>query len=104
MKRGVWKIGTIEFAVALKALSEGSTVESRVKFLQEAAIMAQFRHSNIVSLYGVISKDEPVGSKYNHIATATKSTCDILHKAHHATESIVLSYIHTYMVADDASS
>ena len=78
-------MGRIEFAVALKALSEGSTAASRVKFLQEAAIMAQFRHSNIVSLYGVISKDEPV-------------SCDVVYQLvtykSRTIESIVLSCVH----------
>ena len=27
----------------------------RVKFLQEAAIMAQFKHPNVITLYGVVS-------------------------------------------------
>ena len=60
VKSGVWKIKQFEIEVALKSLSQGSTDEDRVKFLQEAAIMAQFRHPNIASLYGVISKEEPV--------------------------------------------
>ena len=41
-------------------LKEGSDQFDRVKFLQEAAIMGQFRHHNIVQLYGVITEGEPV--------------------------------------------
>ena len=41
-------------------LKEGSDQFDRVKFLQEAAIMGQFRHHNIVQLYGVITDEEPV--------------------------------------------
>ena len=46
--------------VALKTLKEGSSELDKVKFLQEAAIMAQFRHPNIVTLHGVVSDKEPV--------------------------------------------
>ena len=46
--------------VALKTLKEGSEQVDKVKFLQEAAIMAQFSHPNVAVLYGVVSKGEPV--------------------------------------------
>ena len=36
---------------------EGSGEEDRVKFLQEATIMGQFKHHNVVEMYGV---GEPV--------------------------------------------
>jgi serine/threonine protein kinase len=48
--------------VALKNLKEGSGGQDKVKFLQEAAIMAQFIHPNIVTLHGVVSDKEPVSS------------------------------------------
>ena len=44
----------------MKMLKEGSDHFDRVKFLQEAAIMGQFRHHNIVQLYGVITEGESV--------------------------------------------
>ena len=44
----------------MKTLKEGSSELDKVKFLQEAAIMAQFRHPNIVTLHGVVSDKEPV--------------------------------------------
>ncbi len=34
--------------------------EERVKLLQEAAIMGQFAHKNVVKLHGVITVGEPV--------------------------------------------
>ena len=46
--------------VAVKTLKEGTGEEERVKFLQEAAIMAQFRHHNVVNMYGVVTQGEPV--------------------------------------------
>jgi ephrin-B len=46
--------------IALKTLKTDSTDDDKVKFLQEAAIMAQFKHPNIVTLHGVVSDKEPV--------------------------------------------
>ena len=34
--------------------------EEKVRFLQEAAIMGQFSHPNVVKLYGVVTVGEPV--------------------------------------------
>ena len=51
-----------EIEVAVKTLKEGSTEQDRVKFLQEAAIMGQFKHPNVVRMYGVITEGEPVSS------------------------------------------
>ena len=45
--------GTRPVDVAIKSLNK-TTEEDKVKFLQEAATMAQFRHSNVVQLYGVV--------------------------------------------------
>ena len=46
--------------VAVKTLKPGSNQEEKVKFLQEAAIMGQFHHPNIVKLHGVVTVGEPV--------------------------------------------
>ena len=46
--------------VAIKTLTEGSREDDRIKFLQEAAIMAQFKHSNVVEMHGVVIDGEPV--------------------------------------------
>ena len=61
VEQGLWRDGTNSVQVALKLLKEGSTEIAKTKFLQEAAIMAQFRHPNVIKLYGVVSKTEPVG-------------------------------------------
>ena len=48
--------------VAVKTMEEGAGEEERVKFLQEAAIMGQFRsHPNIVRILGIIL-DAPVSN------------------------------------------
>ena len=46
--------------VAVKTLKEGAGEQDKVKFLQEAAIMGQFSHPNVIKLYGVITEGEPV--------------------------------------------
>ena len=63
VNKGVWQSGdqrSVE--VAVKALKSGTSEEDTVRFLQEAAIMGQFRHPNIVQLLGIITVTEPVGS------------------------------------------
>ncbi len=59
--RGILRhFGGGEVEVAVKTLKEGSGEEDRVKFLQEAAIMGQFKHPNVVNMYGVVKDGEPV--------------------------------------------
>lgn len=66
--RGLWSrrseaggqqltVKTIE--VAVKSIEPGSNEETRVKFLQEAAIMGQFNHANILRVLGIVV-DNPV--------------------------------------------
>ena len=58
--KGVLQSAGGEVEVAVKTLKEGSEKEDRVKFLQEAAIMGQFKHPNVVTMYGVVTDGEPV--------------------------------------------
>jgi len=46
--------------VAIKTLNPNSSSADEVKFLQEAAIMGQFLHANIVKLLGVVTVGKPV--------------------------------------------
>ena len=60
VEQGVWKRqGTRPVDVALKSLNK-STEQDKVKFLQEAAIMAQFRNVNVLQLCGIVIQGEPV--------------------------------------------
>ena len=56
--------------VAIKTLKHGSSSEDKIKFLQEAAIMAQFRHPNVITLHGVAEKNGQV-SVYILVCTHT---------------------------------
>ena len=60
MTKGVWQHSESETEVAVKILKCGSTEDERVKFLQEAAIMGQFKHPNIIKIHGVVTIAEPV--------------------------------------------
>jgi len=52
---GLWN-GTT--AVAIKQLKEGTM--SRAEFIREATVMKSLRHSKLVQLYAVCSKEEPI--------------------------------------------
>ena len=55
--KGLWESDSGAVEVAVKTLTDSI---NSVKFLQEAAIMAQFKHPNVLVLHGVVSKGDPV--------------------------------------------
>ena len=63
VESGLWHspVGTMQ--VAVKLLKEDAMESGRVKFLQEAAIMGQFHHRNVVKLMGVVTVGEPVSGE-----------------------------------------
>ena len=60
VRRGVWSVGGEEREVAVKSLADGSTEKKCIQFLQEAAIMGQFKHPNVITLHGVLLNHDPV--------------------------------------------
>jgi serine/threonine protein kinase len=60
--KGEWVAseGGEKIEVAVKTLKEGAGEGDKVKFLQEAAIMGQFSHPNVVKLYGVVTEGRSV--------------------------------------------
>ena len=44
--------------VAVKTLKAGTDREQKVRFLQEAAIIGQFSHPNVVKLHGIVIGEE----------------------------------------------
>lgn len=56
--RSVKKNATLD--VALKTLPKNEKTEDKLKLLQEATIMGQFSHPNVVQLYGIVSFGQPV--------------------------------------------
>ena len=65
VNRGVWTCERGELDVAVKTLTDSANT---VKFLQEAAIMAQFRHPNVILLHGLVYTDNPV-RQFTHTLT-----------------------------------
>lgn len=45
---------------AVKIMKVTILPDAKVRFLQEAAILGQFFHSNVIRLYGVVTVTEPV--------------------------------------------
>ena len=73
MHRGVWSHSgsesdqVVEEEVAVKMIESGANEEERVKFLQEAIIMGQFNHPNIIATLGiVINKMVSIASFYSY--------------------------------------
>ncbi len=66
MHKGVWHhIGTgedqlVEDEVAVKSMKSETSEDDKVKFLQEAAIMGQFDHPNIVMIMGILVTESQV--------------------------------------------
>ena len=64
VRKGVWSHFKGIKEVAVKTLKESATKTDRVKFLQEAAIMGQFRHPSVIQLYGVVARGKTVSSMF----------------------------------------
>ena len=60
MKKGLWHSPDGPKDVAIKMLKDTAKEIERVKFLQEAAIMGQFHHPNVITLHGVVTVGAPV--------------------------------------------
>ena len=58
--KAIWSMGNNKLDMAVKTLKPGASENDKVKFLQEAAIMGQFNHSNVIKTYGVVTLGEPV--------------------------------------------
>lgn len=60
---GEWATGGQTVPVAIKTLHANSHESDKVRFLQEAAIMGQFKHPNVIKMCGLITEEEPVSEK-----------------------------------------
>ena len=64
----MWNSPKGEIEVAVKTLVTKEKKVGRVKLLQEAAIMGQFFHPNVIKLLGVVTKEDSV--RHNHTILA----------------------------------
>ena len=60
VNKGVWTSPKGPVEVAVKTLQGEASEKDKVKFLQEAAIMGQFHHPNVIELHGIITVGSPV--------------------------------------------
>ena len=65
--RGIWHNGKgMMYEVAIKSLDGEASQQAKVKLLQEAAIMGQFSHPNVLKLYGVVTDNKTVSISTRH--------------------------------------
>ena len=64
--KGLWICEGESMLVAVKSLQESASEGERVKFLQEAALMGQFSHPNIIGIHGVVTISTPVREALVH--------------------------------------
>ena len=67
--------GLIECAV--KQVRKGSPSNERVKLLQEAATLGQFKHRHVIRLFGVVTVGEPVSFVF--VTSTTIHICIYVH-------------------------
>ncbi|XP_065899786.1 ephrin type-B receptor 3-like isoform X2 [Dysidea avara] len=58
--KGKWQNGQTITEVAIKVPSEGYDRDTEVKLLQEATIMGQFQHPNVLTLFGIVTQGNPI--------------------------------------------
>lgn len=75
----------------MKELKCSSLEENKVKFLQEAVIMGQFNHTNVVKIYGVVTLDDPV---------SLSSGPDTMNVHPHGSLCLLSSYIQPLIVME----
>ena len=60
--KALWSLSGATKELAIKTLRAELPEEEKVRFLQEAAIMGQFSHPNVVKLCGVVTVGDPVST------------------------------------------
>ena len=55
--KGAWKGRRSDLDIVVKSLKSNAPQEEKIKLLQEAAIMGQFHHPNILQFYGVVNEE-----------------------------------------------
>ena len=87
VNRGIWQDDSgMIYEVAVKSLAPGSPTTEKVKLLQEAIMIHQFSHPNVIQLYGIIMTDEQVSNKNRIIVIDFK----LHHKNMHVVNTLLL--------------
>ena len=69
VSHGIWHHDEQAEQVAIKTLHGEVSEEAKKTLMKEAAIIGQFAHINIVKLYGVVTKGDPVSVDTPHTST-----------------------------------
>ena len=73
--KGEWETPYGVKEIAAKLLRKGAEQDDVVKFLQEAAIMAQFKHPNVVGFFGAVTLQQPVRTFVNVCKRPLNTLC-----------------------------
>ena len=65
--QGILNTGEEDIEVAVKTLKKGFKNIDKIKFLQEATIMSQFKHPNVVTTYGMVSERDNVSYNVKYV-------------------------------------
>ena len=71
VSKALWSIAGATKDLAIKTLRAELPEEEKVRFLQEAAIIGQFSHPNVVKLYGVVTVEELVNNNSTYFVFFT---------------------------------
>ena len=69
--QGTLNTGEEDIEVAVKTLKKGSNDIDKIKFLQEATIIGQFKHPNVVTTFGMASECDNVSVNVVHVINIT---------------------------------
>ena len=78
-----------EVEVAVKTLNNNASDKDRLRFLQEAAIMCQFDHQNVIKLHGVVT-EAPIMIVLEYMSRGDLQNLLI---------DLRFEYLHTYHIA-----
>lgn len=67
--KAYWRSKSGRTEVAVKSVPPNASSTERVKLLQEAAMMGQFRHPNVAQLQGIVTNGMPVSLRHDYMTT-----------------------------------
>ena len=60
--KGAWKGKKSDLNVVVKSLKRNAPQEEKIRLLQEAVIMGQFHHPNVLQFYGMVNEEATVST------------------------------------------
>ena len=97
--KAYWKKKSGEIKVAVKSVppsEQSDSSEERIKLLQEAVMMGQFRHPNVVRLHGIVTAGTSVSSQ-QHICSSDAVFASVFEPPYGAMAELSACYWHQQM-------